>query len=77
MIRRNVTALVEENVQLQLKISQLESEIKKIKVEKKIMQKTHRMEMRGRDRKEIAIVLCVLAFVFLYAIFAILVRGFV
>ena len=60
-MRRNGRAWEEENVQLQLRISQLESEIKKMK-EKRIMQRAHRFKMISRVRKEIATVVCVLAF---------------
>ena len=61
-MRRNGRAWEEEKVQLQLRISQLESEIKKMNKEKRIMQRAHRLEMISRVRKEIAIVVCVLAF---------------
>ena len=61
---------------LLMKITELESEIKKLKVEKKIIQKPYGHDMRSIDRKEVVFLVSVLACIIMYAFFALMIRGF-
>ena len=71
---RNVIAkLVEDNGKLKKKVTDLEGTIKGLKQERI----NHIKQKKASDKKELACVVVVAAFAICYALFAIMIRGFV
>ena len=64
-------------MKLQKKIEELEAFNTILKLQMKEMKRNHRVEMRGRDKKEFLFLLVVAGCVVLYCVCALLVRGFV
>ena len=65
--------LIEDNIKLQKKLAHLECTISTMKQERI----NHRQQMESRDKKELACVLLVVALSMFYAMFAMIIRGFV
>ena len=59
------------------KVEEQDAQIRKLKLEKKLLMKAHLQEIRGRERKELAALFVFCGLVMLYAYLALLVRGFV
>ncbi|KQK06477.1 uncharacterized protein LOC112270657 [Brachypodium distachyon] len=72
-----VAALEGENRRLMDSVKELEMVIDKMKQEKKIMKRRHRLEIRVRDGKELCIVMFVGAFAIGYVVAALITRGFI
>ena len=68
-----ITKLAEDNVKLKKKLADLECTINTMKQERI----NHRQQMKGRDKKELACVVVVVALAMFYALFAMMNRGFV
>ncbi|XBH68469.1 hypothetical protein VPH35_096617 [Triticum aestivum] len=71
--RSFITKLVEDNVKLKKKLADLECTISTMKQE--II--NHRQQMEARDKKELACVVVVVTLAMFYALFAMMIRGFV
>ena len=71
--RSVITKLTEDNVKLTKKVADLECTISTMKQERI----NHRQQMKARDMKEIACVVLVVALAMFYALFAMMIRGFV
>ena len=59
------------------KIADKEIELEKVKEEMKKMQKSHRLDLEKRDRKEMVMLVVVAVCVLIYACVALATRGFV
>ena len=68
-----ITKLAEDNVKLKKKLADLECTISTMKQERI----NHRQQMKARDKKELACVVVVVALAIFYALFAMMIRGFV
>ncbi|XBH91645.1 hypothetical protein VPH35_082975 [Triticum aestivum] len=68
-----ITKLAEDNVKLKKKPADLECTISMMKQERI----NHRQQMKARDKKELACVVVVVALAMFYALFAMMIRGFV
>ena len=68
-----ITKLTEDNVKLKKKLADLECTISTMKQERI----NHRQQMKARDKKELACVVAVVALAMCYALFAMMIRGFV
>ena len=71
--RSVITKLAEDNVKLKKKLTNLECTITTMKQERI----NHRQQMKARDKKELACVVVVAALAIFYALFAMIIRGFV
>ncbi|XBH68427.1 hypothetical protein VPH35_096586 [Triticum aestivum] len=71
--RSVITKLAEDNVKLKKKLADLECTISMMKQERI----NHRQQMKARDKKELACVVVVVALAMFYALFAMMIRGFV
>ncbi|XBJ08082.1 hypothetical protein VPH35_013473 [Triticum aestivum] len=71
--RSVITKLAEDNVKLKKKLADLECTIDTMKQERI----NHRQQMKSRDKKELACVVVVVALAMFYALFAMMIRGFV
>ncbi|XBH67760.1 hypothetical protein VPH35_096086 [Triticum aestivum] len=71
--RSVITKLAEDNVKLKKKLVDLECTISTMKQERI----NHRQQMNVRDKKELACVVVVVALAIFYALFAMMIRGFV
>ncbi|XBH61992.1 hypothetical protein VPH35_116333 [Triticum aestivum] len=71
--RSVITKLAEDNIKLKKKLADLECTISTMKQERI----NHRQEMEARDKKELACVVLVVALAMFYALFAMMIRGFV
>ena len=71
--RSVITKLAEDNVKLKKKLTDLECTITTMKQERI----NHRQQMKARDKKELACVVVVVALAIFYALFAMMIRGFV
>ncbi|XBH68002.1 hypothetical protein VPH35_096270 [Triticum aestivum] len=71
--RSVITKLAEDNVKLNKKLADLECTISTMKQERI----NHRQQMKAGDKKELACVVVVVALAIFYALFAIMIRGFV
>ncbi|XBI45402.1 hypothetical protein VPH35_109877 [Triticum aestivum] len=71
--RSVITKLEEDNVKLKKKLADLECTISTMKQERI----NHRQQMIARDKKELACVVVVVALAMFYALFAMMIRGFV
>ncbi|XBH55798.1 hypothetical protein VPH35_077798 [Triticum aestivum] len=71
--RSVITKLVEDNVKLKKKLADLECTISTMKKERM----NHRQQMKARDKKELACVVLVVTLAMFYALFAMMIRGFV
>ncbi|XBH67808.1 hypothetical protein VPH35_096120 [Triticum aestivum] len=71
--RSVITKLAEDNVKLKKKLADLECTISTMKQERI----NHRQQMKARDKKELACVVVVVALAMFYALFAMMIRGFV
>ncbi|XBI17805.1 hypothetical protein VPH35_059762 [Triticum aestivum] len=71
--RSVITKLVEDNVKLKKKLVDLECTISTMKQERI----NHRQQMKARNKKELACVVMVVALAMFYALFAMMIRGFV
>jgi hypothetical protein len=58
-------------------VAKLELHAKRMKKEKKRMEKIHRIEMRARDTKELGIVIVVFICAIIYDVVALITKGFV
>ena len=67
------TKLTEDNIKLKKKLADLECTISTRKKERT----NHRQQMKAGDKKELACVFVVVALAMFYALFAIMIRGFV
>ncbi|XBJ23815.1 hypothetical protein VPH35_001841 [Triticum aestivum] len=68
-----ITKLAEDNVKLKKKLADPECTISTMKQERI----NHRQQMKERDKKELACVVVVVALAMFYALFAMMIRGFV
>ncbi|XBJ18084.1 hypothetical protein VPH35_009339 [Triticum aestivum] len=68
-----ITKLTEDNVKLKKKLADLECTISTMKQERI----NHRQQMKARDKKELACVVVVVALAMFYALFAMMIWGFV
>ncbi|KAM3385167.1 hypothetical protein ACQJBY_009238 [Aegilops geniculata] len=68
-----ITKLADDNVKLKKKLADLECTISTMKQERI----NHRQQMKARDKKELACVVVVVALAMFYALFAMMIRGFV
>ncbi|XBH64014.1 hypothetical protein VPH35_117871 [Triticum aestivum] len=71
--RSVVTKLAEDNVKLKKKLADLECTISTTKQERI----NHMQQMKARDKKELACVVVVVALAMFYALFTMMIRGFV
>ena len=71
--RSVITKLTEDNVKLKKKLTNLECTITTMKQERL----NHRQQMKARDKKELACVIVVVALAIFYALFAMMMSGFV
>ena len=71
--RSVITKLAEDNGELNKKVTDMECTITRLKQERI----KHRQQMKGRDKYELACVVVVAALAIFYAIFAMMIRGFV
>ena len=71
--RSVITKLAEDNVKLKNKLTDLECTITIMKQERL----NHRQQMKARDKKELACVVVVVALAIFYALFVMMIRGFV
>ncbi|XBH68891.1 hypothetical protein VPH35_096931 [Triticum aestivum] len=71
--RSVITKLAEDNVRLKKKLADLECTISTMKQERI----NHRQQMKAIDKKELACVVVVVALAMFYALFAMMIRGFV
>ncbi|XBH60907.1 hypothetical protein VPH35_115428 [Triticum aestivum] len=71
--RSVITKLAKDNVKLKKKLADLECTISTMKQERI----NHRQQMKERDKKEQACVVVVVALAMFYALFAMMIRGFV
>jgi type II secretory pathway component PulM len=71
--RSVITKLAEDNVKLKKKLTDLECTITTMKQERL----NHRQQMKARDKKELACVVVVVALAIFYALFVMMIRGFV
>ena len=71
--RSVITKLAEDNIKLKKKLAFLECTISTMKKERI----NHRQQMKVRDKKELACVVVVIALGMFYALFAMMIRGFV
>ena len=71
--RSVITKLAEDNVKLKKKLTDLECTITMMKQERI----NHRQQMKARDKKELACVVVVVALAIFYALFVMMIRGFV
>ena len=71
--RSVITKLAKDNVKLKKKLTNLECTITTMKQERI----NHRQQMKARDKKELACVVVVVALAIFYALFAMMIRGFV
>jgi hypothetical protein len=71
--RSVITKLAEDNVKLKKKLTDLECTITMMKQERI----NHRRQMKARDKKELACVVVVVVLAIFYALFAMMIRGFV
>ncbi|XBI25759.1 hypothetical protein VPH35_050624 [Triticum aestivum] len=71
--RSVITKLTEDNVKLKKKLADLECTISMMKQERI----NHRQQTKARDNKELACVVVVVALAMFYALFAMMIRGFV
>ncbi|XBH64370.1 hypothetical protein VPH35_118147 [Triticum aestivum] len=71
--RSVITKLAEDNVKLNKKLADLECTISTMKQERI----NHMQQMKARDKKELACVVVVVALAMFYALFAMMIRGFV
>ena len=71
--RSVITKLAEDNVKLKKKLADLECTISTMKQERI----NHRQQMNARDKKELACVVVVVSLAMFYAVFAMMIRGFV
>ena len=70
--RSVITKLVEYNIKLKKKLADLECTISTMKQERI----NHKQHMKARDKKELACVVVVVALAMFYALFAMMIRGF-
>ncbi|XBJ26525.1 hypothetical protein VPH35_003925 [Triticum aestivum] len=68
-----ITKLAEDNIKPKKKLDDLECTISTMKQERI----NHRQQMKARDKKELACVVVVVALAMFYALFAMMIRGFV
>ncbi|XBH55349.1 hypothetical protein VPH35_077453 [Triticum aestivum] len=68
-----ITKLAEDNVKLKKKLADLECTINMMKKERI----NHKQQMKARDKKELACVAVVVALAMFYALFAMMISGFV
>ena len=68
-----ITKLAEDNVKLKKKLADLECTISTMKQERI----NHKQRMKERDKKELACVVVVVALAMFYALFTMMIRGFV
>ena len=73
MARSVITKLVEYHIKLKKKLADLECTISTMKQERI----NHRQQMKARYKKELACVVVVVALAMFYALFAMMIRGFV
>ena len=71
--RSVITKLAEDNVKLKKKLTDLVCTITTMKQERL----NHMQQMKARDKKELACVVVVVALAIFYALFAMMIRGFV
>ncbi|XBI09870.1 hypothetical protein VPH35_137326 [Triticum aestivum] len=71
--RSVITELAEDNVKLKKKLADLECTVSTMKRARI----NHRQQMKARDKKELACVVVVVALAMFYALFAMMIRGFV
>ena len=71
--RSVITKLTEDNVKPKKKLAELECTISTMKQERI----NHRQQMKARDKKELTCVVLVVALAMFYALFAMMIRGFV
>ncbi|KAM3191845.1 hypothetical protein ACQJBY_069214 [Aegilops geniculata] len=71
--RSVITKLAEDNVKLKKKLADLECTISTMKQERI----NHRQQTKARDKKELACVVVVVTLAMFYALFAMMIRGFV
>ena len=71
--QRVITKLAKHNVKLKRKLVDLECTISTTKQERI----NHRQQMKARDKKELACVVVVVTLAMFYALFAMMIRGFV
>ncbi|XBI71159.1 hypothetical protein VPH35_065447 [Triticum aestivum] len=71
--RSVITKLAEDNIKLKKKLADLECTISTMKQERI----NHSQQMKARDKKELACVVVVVALAMFYALFAMMIRGFV
>ncbi|XBJ01238.1 hypothetical protein VPH35_020920 [Triticum aestivum] len=71
--RSVITKLVEDHINLKKKLADLECTISTMKQERT----NHRQQMKARYKKELACVVVVVALAMFYALFAMMIRGFV
>ncbi|KAI5006215.1 hypothetical protein ZWY2020_033458 [Hordeum vulgare] len=71
--RSVITKLTEDNVKLKKKLTDLECTISMMKKERI----NHRQQMKATHKKELACVVAIVALAILYALFAMMIRGFV
>ena len=71
--RSVITKLAEDDIKLKIKLVDLECTISTMKQERI----NHRQQMKARDKKELACVVVVVALAMFYALFAMMIRGFV
>ena len=71
--RSVITKLAEDNAKLKKKLADLECTINMMKQERI----NHMQQMKARDKKELVCVVVVVALAMFYALFAMMIRGFV
>ena len=71
--RSVITKLAEDNVKMKKKLTNLECTITTMKQERI----NHKQQMKARDKKELACVVVVAALAIFYAMFVMVIRGFV
>ena len=71
--RSVITKLTEDNIKLKKKLADRECTVSMMKQERI----NHRQPMKARDKKELACVVVVVALAMFYALFAMMIRGFV
>ena len=71
--RSVITKLAEDNIKLKKKLTNLEHTITTMKQERI----NHMQQMKARDKKDLACVVVVAALAIFYAMFAMIIRGFV
>ena len=66
-----------ENLRLENVVADLECEMQRMKLEKKKLLRDHKADMKWREKKEASIVVLGVVCVLVYAVVALMTRGFV